>query len=314
MWRDWEAHNSLFDKAVASGTSWVRADVGWCSLEESGEGKISAWYQARLDAVVSDAQSRGLHLLLTLSCTPSWAGGGSDEKGFPTDPSQFERIAAYIAGRYSGRVAAYEIWNEPDCMNGGCPNGDAGAYVGILKAGYRGIKRADADASVISGGISGINIAWLQRFYAAGAKGYFDALGVHPYLTAANAPPDSRAVPGYTDPYRITNAPAAHELMLANGDGNKTIWFTEFGWTTGRTPGPYDGVTASTQAQYLRDSITLVENNYPYVSHAFWYMMRDRDESSNYENGFGLLTVSGEEKPAYAALGESNAWLRQQRT
>jgi polysaccharide biosynthesis protein PslG len=307
MWRDWDTHDALLDKVAASGTTWIRLDVAWCSLEEAGNGVISAWYQTRLDTMIAAARSRGLQVLMTVFCTPSWAGPNGLR--LPTNTAQFTQVTSYLARRYIGQVGAYEIWNEPDCQDVGCPNGDPTAYVTVLKAGYLGIKTGNPAAVVVSGGISGINLGWLRQMYAAGAHGYFDVLGVHPYIDPANGAPSTPSAAGYTNPYRIPNVVAAHALMTSYGDGAKPIWFTEFGWTTGRTAGPSDGVTPTTQASYLTAAYKLVATNYPYVGRMFWYTLRDRDDSTPYEDGFGLLTVAGATKPSYAAFTGINSWL-----
>lgn len=306
MWRDWEFLDELLDRARDSGSPWLRVDMGWCTLEEGGRGVISEWYQGRLDATVAGAEARGLRLLVSVGCTPVWAGGTSYDS-LPPDPSEYERVTRYLAARYAGRIAAWEIWNEPDCI-GGCPDGSPEEFVPTLQAGYRGIKAGDPDATVVSGGISGTNADWIARMYAAGARGYFDALAVHPYLNPADAPPDA---PPTERVYRMTSLPSVRHVMVENGDGDTPIWFTEWGWTTADT-GDRPGVDEPTQAAYLRQAVEQIQRDYPYVTHAFWFTMRDRDDWTPYENEFGLLHVDGSEKPAYGALGEANAWLERQ--
>lgn len=307
MWRDWDEHEQWFQQAAESGSKWLRVDVGWCSLEESGPGLISQWYQGRLDVTADTAEKLGMKLVVQLGCAPKWAGGtGSND--YPTDPAQFQRIARYLADRYKGRVAAWEIWNEPNCI-GGCGNGSPDQFVAVLKAGYRGIKTGDPDVTVVSGGTSGNDVNWLRRMYAAGAAGSFDALGVHPYQDPATAAPDA---PSQGSTYRLSTLPMVHRLMVANGDGDKPIWLTEFGWTTAKT-GPRPGVDDDTQARYLQDAVRQIRSQYPYVTHAFWFCLRDRDDSTPYENNFGLLHVRGSPKPAFAAMQKTNADLLENR-
>ena len=38
------------------------------------------------------------------------------------------------------------------------------------------------------------------------------------------------------------------------------------------------------------------------MSHVFWYAARDRVDSDDHTNGYGLLTYDLQEKPAYRAL------------
>ncbi len=310
LWRDWAVNTQMLDAVAASGSGWVRLGVGWCSLEEAGPGLVSEWYQGRLDATVAEAARRGLRVLVTVACTPGWLSGSDDLKVLPTDVGQYERVVRYLAARYAGRVAAWEIWNEPDCVTGTCPEGDPAAYVGVLRAGYAGVKAGDPQATVVSGGISGANAEWIGRMYAAGGGGWFDALGIHPYQGPAAEPPEA---PPAEHPYRITNVERVREVMTAHGDGGKPIWFTEFGWTTGAGEGWSAGVDELTQADYLRRAITMVQQRYGYVTHAFVFTIRDRDDWSLYENNFGLVRLDGTPKAALAALRTVNGWLADQR-
>jgi polysaccharide biosynthesis protein PslG len=300
MWRDWLYKDQLLAKAKESGSPWVRVDMGWCSLEEAGAGQISTWYQDRLDATVAAARAQGLKLLVNFGCTPAWAGGVG-YNSWPTNAAQVTRITLYLAQRYKGRVAAWEIWNEPDCI-GGCPNGSPEQFVKVLRAGYQGIKAGDRNAIVVSGGISGNNAEWISRMYAAGARGSFDALAVHPYQDPPTAAPDAACEDRI---YRFTCLPLIRDQMVRNGDAAKPIWLTEFGWTTAQT-GERPGVDEATQAVFLSQSVDLLRNYAPYVTHAFWFTLRDRDDSTPYENEFGLLHVDGSEKPAFTALKRVN--------
>jgi hypothetical protein len=300
MWRDWLYKDQLLAKVKASGSPWVRVDMGWCSLEEAGPGQYSQWYLDRLDSTVAAAQAQGLKLLINFGCTPAWAGGVG-YNSWPTNPAQVTRITLWLAQRYKGRVAAWEIWNEPDCI-GGCPNGSPEQFVKVLKAGYQGIKAGDRNATVVSGGISGNNAEWISRMYAAGARGYFDALGVHPYQDPPTGAPD---LPCENRIYRFTCLPLIHDQMVRYGDSAKPIWLTEFGWTTAQT-GDRPGVDDATQAAYLKQSVGLLRDYAPYVTNAFWYTLRDRDDSTPYENEFGLLNVDGSEKAAFTALKQVN--------
>lgn len=303
MSRDWDQRDELLRQVKETRSGWLRVDLAWCSLEQVGPGQVTTAYQERLDIITSAARELGLRLLVQFSCAPRWSGG-TDVNSYPTDPGEVERIAGYLADRYRGRVAAWEIWDEPNCV-GGCPNGSPERYVAVLKAAYRGFKHGDAGATVITGGTSGNDVDWLRRMYTAGAAGWFDALAVHAFQEPPSAAPDA---PSQNSAYRLSTLPRVRELMVANGDGAKAIWLTEFGWTTART-GPRPGVSDSNQAQFLRQAVRQIDVQYPYVSHAIWYYLRDRDDSTPYENNFGLIHVRGSPKPAFSALQKANAEL-----
>jgi hypothetical protein len=62
--------------------------------------------------------------------------------------------------------------------------------------------------------------------YSAGAKGNFDILGSHPYGFAY--PPEYD--PGAASGLAFRRAEQQYGVMVANGDGAKQVWATEFGW------------------------------------------------------------------------------------
>jgi hypothetical protein len=143
--------------------------------------------------------------------------------------------------------------------------------------------------------------------YAAGAEGSFDALALHPYQGPAAEAPEA---PPAEHPYRITNVEKVRQVMVEHGDAGKPIWFTEFGWTTGAGTGWQAGVDEATQADFLRRAMVLIQDSYPYVTHAFWFTIRDRNDWTPYENSFGLLRLDGSPKPSYGALHQANSRLR----
>ncbi|WP_211297229.1 DNRLRE domain-containing protein [Geodermatophilus tzadiensis] len=306
LWRDWPVNGVVLDRVVESGSGWVRVGVGWCSVEEAGPGVVSEWYVQRLDATVVAAEARGLQVLATLGCTPGWLSGSGSLTVLPPAlrVGEVQRVAAWLAGRYAGRIAAWEIWNEPDCSAGtGCGATAPEVYLPVLRAGFTGVRAGDPGAVVVSGGISGVNTGWVEGLYAAGGRGWFDALGVHPYQGPAAEPPEA---PPADHPYRISNVERVRAVMVAAGDAAVPVWFTEFGWTTGAGEGWSAGVDEATQADYLGRAIDMVQRQYPYVTHAFVFTIRDRDDWNAYENNFGLTRLDGSPKPALGALRNAN--------
>lgn len=295
-WRDWDTFGALATTTASTGTKWTRIDVGWCSLEERGPAIISEWYQNRLDTIVTTLRAKGLNILMTVGCTPTWDGQRSYHS-FPNTPSQYQRAMTYLANRYAGRVQAWEIWNEPDCTDPMCTKVPPDGYLPVLRAGFQGVRAGDPRALVVSGGISGNDRGWVQRLYALGGNAYFDVLATHPYIDPTTGPPE---LPGAQNMYRINEVGAIRQIMLQYGDERKPIWFTEYGWST-PTGGDRPGVTEAVQADYLRRSVAVMQQ-YPYVTAAFWFCLRDRDDSTPYENSFGLLRVNGTQKRSFSAF------------
>ena len=104
----------------------------------------------------------------------------------------------------------------------------------LLRASYRAIKRGDRNALVVTGGVVHNNDRWLREAYRAGAKGFFDAVGTHPYQGVGDAAPETPDTGG--EWWLMTHVKAVHELMASHSDGRKPIWFTEFGWSVHDNP------------------------------------------------------------------------------
>jgi hypothetical protein len=131
-------------------------------------------------------------------------------------------------------------------------------------------------------------------------------MAVHPYQGKADLPPDATDNNGQTI-QRLTHLDALETLMAANGDATKPVWLTEFGWSThentASTPVWFLGVSEATQANYLKQSLELIQANYPQVTQAFWYTSRDLAVDGAYhQNNRGLIRRDFTAKPALAAV------------
>ncbi|MDQ2982447.1 MAG: glycoside hydrolase family 5 protein [Actinomycetota bacterium] len=285
------ARGAAFDKIAASGARWVRLDLYWTRFQPDGPNTYNGPYLALVDRAVNQATARGLGVLGVLQNTPAWANGGRGPNTPPTDVYDYARFAEWAADHFKGRVSAWEVWNEENISR--FWTGSAAQYVQLLKAAYPAIKTSDPDVPVVFGGTSENDDVWIRQAYAAGARGFFDVMATHPYVAGARAPES----PDDGHAHWLTHIQVIRDLMVANGDGRKPIWFTEFGWSTGTT-----GVTEQQQADYLVRTIQLVRRRYPFISAMFWYNDRNTAMGNDWEDNLGLLKRDLSEKPAYTAL------------
>jgi hypothetical protein len=291
----------------AVGISSVRVEANWSWIQPSGPGAFD-WSQ--LDQEINSLRSAGMSVDLVIGSCPQWAAVANtrgDTSPQPASSAQFAAFAAQVAKRYSPKgVNTFEIWNEPNNVQFWQPEPNPTAYTADLVAAYAAIRKVDPAAYVVSGGLApeatsggSINaVTFLKEMYADGAKGSFNALGYHPYSYPA-MPDTYESWSGWSQMAQ-TN-PSIRSVMVANGDGSKPIWITEFG---APTSGPLNVGTAK-QRLMLSQAITYVKEE-AWIGALYIYTWQDTPTGPSTNNGFGLLTSGGSAKPAYAAVSQSD--------
>jgi Cellulase (glycosyl hydrolase family 5) len=299
-----------------TGARWVRLQFDWSKLEPYGPGLRApgqgTWW-AHTDALVDAARAQGLQVLGTIDYTPKWAAAQgcnfSDHSGMfcaPRSAADFGAFAARVAAHYAPKgVHTWEIWNEPNSPYFFQPV-NAATYVGLLKAAYPAVHAADPHAFVVTGGMSPHGdlgrtpddplspINFTKAMYAAGAKGFFDALGHHPYPPMPHEP-----MSGTIGWNALMQTTWLHQIMADNGDGAKQIWGTEFGAATGSSS---MGVSEAAQARYISDEL-VQWNLWPYTGPLFVYELRDSaNDPSDWGSNLGLTRADGTAKPALSTL------------
>lgn len=275
----------------------IRVEFPWSEFEPSQQGQLSQSALAFSDDLVNRAAAAGIKVLVLALSTPCWASsappsllaGCKSEMNNaasawpPTEPNAFGAFVAFLAARYGSKLAAIEIWNEPDQANQDYLAGSNKAqhYAAILRAAYPAIKQVDPSMPVLAGSLVGSNGAFLRELYAAGIKGYYNGLAVHFYnLTLAAL--------------RYT-----HEVQLANGDSTP-LWLTEFGWSSclprQLIQEEQACVTPQVQAANMSNIYRSLART-PWVAAEVIYELRGtRNED------FGVLAENGARKPSFQAL------------
>ena len=107
--------NANFNHWLTRSTNvgWVRVDFGWWDVNP----QQGVWNFGYPDSRVADAEANGLQILAILHLVPAWAGGGPRGNVPPLTTSGWAEFVRRLAQRYPNRIAAYEIWNEPDASN-----------------------------------------------------------------------------------------------------------------------------------------------------------------------------------------------------
>ncbi len=300
----------------AMGFNWIKFQLPWKDYEGA------PGQRGFPDDAVNQINGAGIKVLLSVVKAPNWARPGNTDfsvEGPPADPNTYAAYVGALAGHMKGRIGAIEVWNEQNLWyEWGREPLDVNRYVDLLCKAYSAIKAADPSIVVVSGAMTptGLNdgstaiddLVYLQRMYAAGAKRCFDAVGAHP--SGYNNPPDARF--GYSNPAEpsFKNHPSFffrdtmeryRAVMVANGDGGKRIWPTEFGWASTGSPHPgYEYAaqnSAEEQAQFIVQAYQMMKN-WGWVGPAFlWNLNYNLTAPDKELAAFGI-----QGRPAEAAL------------
>lgn len=279
---------------------WAREEFYWNGIETT-QGTFD-W--AATDRAVAIYRQQGTKVLGLLAYSAAWASTNQtapDMNDRIFAPPQLEAWKAYVAAvvtRYHDRVQAWEVWNEPDLPGFFRTSAGAAAYVPLLQAAYTTIKAIDPTATVVSAGTAGVNTAFIKKMYQNGARGYLDAVGVHPYRILGNSFANS---PGHSafGMQTMTADLAALRTVIDRYDPGRAVWATEFGWPTFS-----GGVTEIQQAAYLEQAAVIL---LAYgVDVAFWYGFRNDGTADAQEQTFGLLHHDYTPKPVAAVFTRLN--------
>ncbi len=320
MWEPNDALRQQTLKAIAdTGARWFGMDVDWNSVQGAGP-NVYRWDP--VDREVREARANGLTIMAMIGYGPAWAMPAScpsnETHCLPASPEPYAAFAAAAAQRYGSQsaipdlrnsITSWQIWNEPNHFPFVQPVVDVAGYTTMLKRAYTEIKNVDPTSTVITGATSPAPddpsgrdmspVTWLRGIYANGGKGFFDAVGHHPYSF-----PCSPLVDASWNAF--TQTKYLHDVMVQNGDGAKKIWATEAGAPTATNVGPCAAgpnvsVTEATQAQFVKDYFKGWTQDFgSFTGPMIWFQIRDNGtDPGYYDDHFGLLRRDFSEKPAY---------------
>jgi hypothetical protein len=318
------ARQNVIGDVTQAGFNWITQQIDWGEVELApGEYDFS-----QLDTIVDEGNAAGLKILLKFFHAPPFYR--SDTSGLmPTDPATFGSFMNAVAARYAGKVQAYELWNEQNLdRETGPGNVSPANYLPLLQAGYTGVKSADPAALVLLGAPSPTttnipgsvmdDISYLQGLYdinGGEVAQYFDILSAHP--SGFSNPPDctpdtpwcslSGAWNEDDSFFAFTRVSQYHDLLIANNDGGKKIWFTEFGYCSNEAPPPgYEYcryVTEDQQAAFLVQAFGMARQ-LDYVGAMFQFNLNFQMSVPQTDEkwGFGIVRADYSGRPAYGQL------------
>jgi hypothetical protein len=249
--------------AKEAGITWNREEIRWDMVISPRTGQFTWEFS---DEAINKSRNRGISLLVLL------AYNRDNSKTMP-DLDEWSKYVSAVVTRYKDRVKHWQIWNEPD-DNTFLRGANPADYARLLARSYEVIKRIDSSAKVVTAGVTGFGVPWMEQMLTAGGAGKFDILAVHPYVSFP-ASPESK--------YWRENQ-LGYFLAFAARNGNPPVWITEIGWATAVNPA---SVSDTQQADYIaRAYVTAIADG---IQKIFLYQFRD--EGANKADNFGIVGV-----------------------
>ncbi len=317
--------------AKDGGFTWVKQQFEWRNIEGQGKGRFEWNEPDRIMKAIDDAS---LKVVARVDGYATWARAEQvyPDDGPPDRMSDWADFLTALATRYRGRIDGYEIWNEPNLTREWARKPPSAVeYTEMLRASYRAIKAADPQAIVITGAPSpttetSVNArpdtTFLREMYAAGARGNFDVLGVH--AAGFKSPPETDPAVVANDPRLNNNDPSPHELrraytfrrvedlrqiMVENGDADKSVAVLEMGWTSDNRPTSdyrWHAVTEQEKADYLARAFRYARTNWPWMSFMTVIYIPDPRWKPDQEQLYWSITnLDGTPREAYNVLKQS---------
>jgi hypothetical protein len=316
----------------AGGYGYIRQMFPWYEIEpERGshydnKNQVDAW--AKFDRIVNIADSLNLEIIARLDKPPAWARVNQpNHETFPDGPpdnnADYANYVSAVVTRYKGKIHYIQIWNEPNLQGewGGQPI-DPAKFTTLLKAAYTAAKAADPSIVVLMPGLAPTDqtgptnlsdLLFLQGMYDAGAKDYFDVASVMVYGYGYS--PYDRRVEFARD--NFSRPIQTREIMVKNGDADKPVWASEYGWVSlprdwAGDPSPWGNpVSLEKQAKYLYQGYLRAQQEWPWMGvMAVWNFRTvqpptDPNQAGNPTRGFSIVNYDFSPTPAFALLQQA---------
>lgn len=256
-----------------AGVNHVRDRLNWGEVEPQ-RGKFAE--KTKYDDSASAQSSAGLRVLQVNHISPRWASEKSIR--FPSDLRDYHRFCEEAARRWTGKVTAFEPWNEADIEVFG---GHTGAEMAALqKAAYFGLKSGNPDAIACLNVFASNRQATVDDLDANGFFDYCDTINLHHYNN----------VDGFPNTYKPFQ-------QVARG---KPLWTTECAmpvkWADEKTKEPSP---ADLKVQATRVPMVYAGAIHEGSSAVFYFFLPHYVE---HQTQFGLLRPDLTPRPGYVAL------------
>ena len=287
------------------GAPWIVEYFPWAYYEP----RRGQYEWSHPDLVIGHANRQGLTVIARLGYVPAWARPEDShhlylaEEGYEA----FGRYAVEFVRRYRDKVAYLIIWNEPNLsLEWGFRPVDPASYVKMLKVVYPMVKAAAPEVQVLAGALAPTldppgsewsmnDLDYLQRMYDAGAADYFDILAIHAYGLGFDADE-----PAGESVINFRRAELLREIMVRNGDRDKTAMITEGGWNDHprwtRAVRPAPRILNSARAYEIARA------EWPWLESVCLWVFRFPWDQKSYQDYFTFVDADFEPKAIYLEM------------
>lgn len=169
------------------GVKWARCQTGWNRCEIMKDKFDFRW----LDEVVDNLLEAGIQPWFNVGYgNPLYTPGAINDSAVGWIPENsdearegWKNFVHALAVHYKGRVAHYEIWNEPNVTpfwRPGKPTPEA--YVAFIHRTATVLRAIIPDAVIIGGGFGGFPTDFLKESLKLGLAQYVNKISFHPYM------------------------------------------------------------------------------------------------------------------------------------
>lgn len=256
----------LVAKAKHAGAEIISTQVSFAAVRPTRDG---GYRFTGLDRTLDAARASGLQVRIRLIDLPKWA---LDKPiGLPHQPPRtstefryWRQFVTRVMTHVRGRVNYVEVWTEPNSPTYWPTGPDAAQYAKLLSETAGIVRRIAPDTKIITGGIAGNDVDFINNFYAAlGDRRPFDLIGVAPWThTAPTVVDDSDVKNSYPG---VTVLP---KVTAADGDPERPLYVTAFGYpTSGR-----HAVSDSTRARFATQALEIATCVTPIQAFSWYYL------------------------------------------
>jgi hypothetical protein len=194
------------------------------------EQQQGAFNWTALDAYVNLAQGKGLSFYWTNANIPPWAAAdptscsyykGTQIQACTSMVNNIQYLDDFIntlVARYKGKIAMYELWNEPNVAN--VFTGTIAQMVELTQHVYNDVRAGDPNALIA--GPSSTDANWLLSYFQQGGPTGVDIIDIHGYPNVG-IDDSPEAIVGFKSVNPKVN-------MASVGLQDKPIWDSENSW------------------------------------------------------------------------------------